>query len=1186
MQAVRLRSLTIKGFKSFADETVLHFNEDVIGVVGPNGSGKSNVVDAIRWVLGEQKSKELRLNAMTDIIFNGTKKRKAGQAASVTLTFENTKNILPTEYQNVSISRHLYRSGESEYRLNGVTCRLKDVRSLFVDTGIGSNSYAIIALGMVDDILADKENARRRMFEQAAGISKYKTRKKETLNKLKATSGDLDRIEDLLFEIEGQLKQLKSQARRTQKYFDLKEKYKDLSIQYALISSQTLKEKFDNTNKKLQEEKDKYLALEVEIRNLEANLEQVKKDSLDNEQTLSDRQKKLNELVTAIRNKENEKNLLEQSIKYKIQSLTQLKTQIEDQLENTAKYKQTVDQLQAKVSESTAALANHKQNLDVAQSTLDQIKLEHTSAKSSHDERERKRQELERRIFDAEKQVAIHTNNLDNLKQEIERSNAALQSKSAEYEAQKSNSAEITKQLDLINKEIEAIQTKETSRQTQLQALRLDIDNLKDEKGRIARVLDSKSNEYQLLKDMIESMEGFPESIKFLHNSWKKNALLLSDLLDVEEEYKTCIEQYLEPYLNYYVVQDLAEAKQAIDLLTQAQRGKANFFMLSEIASIKSTKPEIANAIAAQSVVTVESKYQRLIDHLLNEVLIIDEELDDLRHISTSDQLVLLSKSGRFTLKKNIVSGGSVGLFEGKKIGRKKNLEKLEKLIVSKEKELNKIETKLANKVEEQKLLQEKKHQGDLSLKQAELNQLQRSKVQIDTQIQNYLGLQSDHNNKIEQAETQMDNSSKAIIENEDMMLTLRKDMENLLSTSDDNELNIDELSSRLSIASEDYNQKNILHIRQQNHLANIQRDLEFNEARIKDANQKLQHDKDKVVNLENEIAASQQKLADLKENLIAEYDLRKDAESHLGEVEQGYYAARNAINEQEEDLKIKNRALNKLQLDVQNLRDEYTGLKFEINAVGDRLKIEFDVEIKSILDEEITTDLSYEELQEKVEKLKHRLNNFGEINPMAVDAFNEMSERYESISSQRQDIIDAKESLMATIKEIEETATKQFMTAFEQIRENFIEVFRSLFTEDDNCNLILEDEDNPLESKIEIIAKPKGKKPKSLSQLSGGEKTLTATALLFALYLLKPAPFCIFDEVDAPLDDANIQKFNKIIKKFSKDSQFIIVTHNKSTMAAVDVLYGVYMQQQGVSGVSAVDFRNYKHEEVLKEVG
>jgi len=1054
-----------------------------------------------------------------------------------------------------------------------------------VDTGIGSNSYAIIALGMVDDILADKENARRKMFEQAAGISKYKTRKKETLNKLKATTADLDRIEDLLFEIEGQLKSLKSQARRTQRFFDLKEQYKELSIQYALISSQTLKEKFDATSKKLQEEKDKYLKLEVEIRNLEADLEKIKKDNLDNEQTLSERQKKLNELVAAIRSKENEKSLLEQSIKYKSQSLGQLKQQIQDHQSVTANYQTEISKLEASVAEAQNVLNGHQQELDGAKEKLDGIRNQHSLAKNSHDERERKRQEIERRIFDSEKAIAIFTNNLDNLKLELQRSKTSLEGRAVEYNQQKDENGKLDQQIELVNKEIESIKTLESSRQEKLQSARAEIEVLKEEKGRIARVLDSKSNEYQLLKDMVESMEGFPESVKFLHSNWKKNALLLSDLLDVDEDYKTCIEQYLDPYLNYYVVQDLAEAKLAIDMLTKAQRGKANFFLLNEVKGAKPTKSDIASAIPASDVINVDGEYQNLIHHLLKNVVIINEELDDLRHFSASDDLVLLSKSGRFTRKRSIVTGGSVGLFEGKKIGRKKNLEKLQKLIASKEGELIKIEEKIARKQDELKQLEEQKHEGDLSLKQAELNQYQRSKVQLDTQIQNYLRLQEEQNEKIKIAETQMDAASQGIVSNEDLTITLRAEMQSVLSATGD-ESKIDELGARLSVASEDYNAKNVTFIRQQNLLANIQRDLEFNQKRVSDANEKLSMDTAKVERLKEEIQTAETKLEELKENLISEYDMRKQAEGHLGQVEQGYYSARNQITEKEEDLKAKNRVLNRLQLEVQNLRDEYTGLKFEINAVGDRLKIEFNVEIKSILDEEITTELSYDELTEKVEKLKNRLANFGEINPMAVDAFNEMSERYESISSQRQDIINAKNSLLETIKEIEDTATKQFMEAFEQIRENFINVFRSLFTEDDNCNLVLLDEENPLESKIEIIAKPKGKKPKSLSQLSGGEKTLTATALLFALYLLKPAPFCIFDEVDAPLDDANIQKFNKIIKKFSKESQFIIVTHNKSTMAAVDVLYGVYMQQQGVSGVSAVDFRNYEHEEILKAVG
>ena len=291
---MRLKQLEIKGFKSFANETVINFEEDVIGIVGPNGSGKSNIVDAIRWVLGEQKSRELRLDSMSSVIFNGTKRRKAGGVASVSLTFENTKNLLPTEYHSVTITRMLYRSGDSEYRLNGVTCRLKDITSLFLDTGIGSNSYAIIALGMVDDILADKDNARRKMFEQAAGISKYKVRKRETINKLKRTTEDLDRVEDLLYEINNNLKTLEKQARRARRYFELKDQYKQYSTEMAVLKIGQLKEQQLELQKKLEQEQDKYRQFDVDINTYEANLESQRKEHVDKEQALSQRQRELN----------------------------------------------------------------------------------------------------------------------------------------------------------------------------------------------------------------------------------------------------------------------------------------------------------------------------------------------------------------------------------------------------------------------------------------------------------------------------------------------------------------------------------------------------------------------------------------------------------------------------------------------------------------------------------------------------------------------------------------------------------------------------------------------------------------------------------------------------------------------------------------------------------------------------
>jgi chromosome segregation protein len=392
----------------------------------------------------------------------------------------------------------------------------------------------------------------------------------------------------------------------------------------------------------------------------------------------------------------------------------------------------------------------------------------------------------------------------------------------------------------------------------------------------------------------------------------------------------------------------------------------------------------------------------------------------------------------------------------------------------------------------------------------------------------------------------------------------------------------MDVLSKIMSQSAESFNNDNIALIRHQNLIASFRKDLEFKQSRVSETKDKIDSDMLRVKVLEKERIDTEDQLIVIERELKELYVEKNEFQKSLSEVEKGYFNAKNTIMELEDEINKLTKSQQQLQFSIQQLKDQFTEQKFQIQSVGERLRIEFNININEVINQELDPDWTYDTLNEEVEKIKTRMQGFGDINPLAVEAYNEMKIRYDSISVQRNDILEAQASLMETIQEIESTATVQFMEAFEKVRLSFIDVFRSLFTEDDTCDLILLDKDNPLDSEIEIIAKPKGKKPKSLSQLSGGEKTLTATALLFALYLLKPAPFCIFDEVDAPLDDANIQKFNRIIKKFSADSQFIIVTHNKSTMAEVDVLYGVYMPEPGVSSVSAVDFRSLKHDPIL----
>ena len=1175
---MRLKSLEIKGFKSFANPTVINFAADVIGIVGPNGSGKSNVVDAIRWVLGEQSSRELRLDQMSSVIFNGTKKRKPAGIAQVSLTFENTKNLLPTEYNTVTITRMLYRSGESEYRLNGVTCRLKDITGLFLDTGIGSNSYAIIALGMVDDILEDKEDSRRKMFEQAAGVSKYKLRKKETLSKLKSTSEDLERIEDLLAEIESNLKSLEKQAKRTQKYFELKEEYKQLSVSLALIKVGSLKDKHKTLQSQIDLEQDNYRQIDVESRNLEANLEKERLTHLDKEKALSERQRDLNSLVGRIRGMENDRRMLEQKQQFVQQNRQKLEQDIQQAQGRIIQLEDDIEHYRSELNVEKRVEARLEQELESAEQQLDKIRGGHGAMKADLDVVVQEQQKLERAINELEKQKAISLNQIDNHHNDLNRNDAEIRQRQESVSGLRNKVQELETQERVQQDAVTILEQAEEKRQLDLQKGEAELSEITQKIARVRRDLDAKRNEYKLTKSMVENLEGFPESIQYLVKSkdWDKGSPLLSDLIYVSEEYRVAIENYLEPYLNYFVVNNLEEAYFAIELLGKTQKGKANFFVLDAFRDYQMPMTLLPETKMAMELVQTDPAYRNLVSYLLENVLLTEKE--DISGALPDQDVVVLSRSGRIIKRRFSVSGGSIGLFEGKKIGRKKNLEVLEEAIKKAEQEDNRLSTTSFNLKERVDALKAKRPDLEMQQQRSILNKLAQEKVSLATSLSNFESLIQEVSNRRELTEQRIKELQVTVGETE-AQLTLRyAELDAVKEKISQTDGSFRQMADQLSLASAAFNDKNIQFIRQQNKVNTFQQELTFREKQITDTKNALQQNQQGILTADRDITVVADELVRLASNLQAAYAERGTHESSLTEAEQVYFKARTGMVEMEDRLRKLSRQQTDLQVLINTLKDKFNDVKFEISSISQRLRIEFEIGINDILNEEPSIKRPEAELQDEVDKLKKRLDNYGEINPMAVEAYTEIKERYDNIAQQRDDIVAAKKSLEQTILEIEETATRQFLEAFEKARLYFIDVFRSLFTEDDNCDLILLDPDNPLDSRIEIVAKPKGKRPQTISQLSGGEKTLTATALLFALYLLKPAPFCIFDEVDAPLDDGNITKFNRIIKKFSKDSQFIIVTHNKLTMAAVDTIYGVYMAEQGVSGVMPVDFRDYEN--------
>jgi chromosome segregation protein len=1183
---MQLTQLEIKGFKSFGDKITINFNEGVTAIVGPNGCGKSNVVDAIRWVLGEQSTRMLRSEKMENIIFNGTKNRKASNLAEVSLTFDNTKNVLPTDFTKVTITRKLYRSGDSEYRLNDVTCRLKDITDLFLDTGIGSDSYSIIELKMIDEIIANKDNSRRALFEEASGISKYKLRKKQTFNKLKDTESDLSRVEDLLFEIEKNLKTLENQSKKAERYFKLKEQYKTLSIMLASFRIIGFSESLARLEDKEQEHALANSGINTAISNLEALLQQQKLDNLKLEKNLSVQQKASNDFINKIRNYESDKKLKNEQLRF----LEDKKTRLSAELEKDKNQLNHVFYNQKRLNEEhfheSEILNKLQTSLASQQLEINGLRENQQKSKAQLDSYTKENTDLQNQVYKLEKDIAILNIQKEALFQEANRNMEDTISKETELN-------EFNKVIDEIGGNLASKQKEYTNKKEledelnrQIQRSTEKLKELKDTLNQESRKLDSKQNEYNLTKSMVDNLEGFPESIRFLKKNagWAKQAPLFSDILFCREEYRIAIENYLEPVMNHYVVETQAEAIQAIQLLNDSSRGRANFFILDALSKKTNSNTEKlsgTNLISALDIIDTDSKYRPLCEMLLTHVYILElGDEQELKSALPDNKHVILSKSGMFSKNRIGMSGGSVGLFEGKRIGRAKNLEKLSKEINITEANLTKLKSEIEFEEEKLQNLNESSQKDLINLLQLEINKLNNEFTSVKTKQEQYLAFIENSLNRKQDIEQKIASISSELLSSEPLLEELKiKKSEKEVQVLQFQQ-NYNELSELLTSKSGLFNQENIRFHQQQNKVSSLEKDLEYRASQQRSLESKIELNSAELEQTNVSIKDALQHSDHSDEDLIAMYAQKEEFEIALRESEQEFYASRGKITEYEENISTLRKNKDQADLITNELKDQKTAIKLELNALKERLSVEFSIDINELLDEELSQAQEHEneqDLREKTERLKKQLDEYGAINPMAMEAYQEMNERYTFIQTQKKDLSEAKASLLQTIKEIDDTAKEKFMEAFTSVRTHFIEVFRSLFNHEDSCDLILADPTNPLESDIDIIARPKGKRPLSINQLSGGEKTLTATAILFSLYLLKPAPFCIFDEVDAPLDDTNIDKFNNIIREFSDRSQFIIVSHNKRTIASTDIIYGVTMAEQGVSKVVAVDMRDLR---------
>ena len=1096
--------------------------------------------------------------------------------AEVSLTLNNTKNLLPTEYSEVTITRKYYRSGDSEYLINGVTCRLKDITNLFLDTGIGSDSYAIIELKMVDDILNDKNDSRRALFEEAAGISKFKIRKKQTLSKLKSTDEDLDRVEDLLYEIEKNLKSLEKQAKQADKYIALKEEYKTFSLDLAQVKTEVQHQSLTSLNQQIETIKVEKTSVQKQIAEKDAEIEQFKKELLTKEKLLSSRQKALNELVEKIRKIEGDTKIKNERLRF----LTDKKNSLGAQLNQD---KESRIELEKSISELKIELSILEKQVNEKKTEVEQLKLNYDEQKSLTTIKQEELTQLnalhntkKEYVFQLKKEVELKEMQLSSFKNELEKQ----QTDSSQHEE---SLLEFDAKIKLIEKEyttkeekLKKLEHNEKELQNSLKLHTQQRDKLKEEITKLNRTLDAKQNEHDLTKSLVDNLEGFPEAIKFLkkNDKWNSTTPLLSDILTCAEEYRTCVENFLENYLNFFVVENTESALKAINLLSESNRGKAHFFILDRFKNTsKFPVHTFENAIPAIDIISVENKYKTLVTKLLSNVYIITNDKEIFP--DTNENIIFLTKNGKIIKQNNKISGGSVGLFEGKRIGRAKNLEILSIDIKSLHSEIKKKKSALSQVLQ---LLEKEENASkttEIDALKEEFHKVREEYVALTTKKEQFENLIQSSSNRKEEIVEKINLLNVELEKQTPLLPELENELNQLNNNVEVLTLEMHDFNEQLTKKSSIYNEQNIVFHQLENKLNTISQNINYTQNNLTQVLERINNNARDLKAAEDESRKIIENQSDSEDNLLELYDEKEAISLGLNEAEKEYYEKRGVIDELENLRKsLHHKKENNDEL-TNEIQQKINDLKLTLNAVKERLSVEFNVNLNDIIDNPRTTNFTENELEIELEKVKLKLERMGPVNPMAKEAFDEIKERHSFITEQRADLFKAKESLLNTIAEIDEVAKKTFEDSFILIRENFIKVFRSLFTDEDSCDLKLANPDNPLESEILITARPKGKRPLTINQLSGGEKTLTAVALLFAIYLLKPAPFCIFDEVDAPLDDANIDKFNNIIREFSNESQFIIVTHNKRTMSSTDIIYGVTMLEQGVSRVVPVDLRS-----------
>lgn len=1171
-----LKRLEIQGFKSFADKTVLEFMPGITSVIGPNGSGKSNIADAIRWVLGEQSMKELRGGKSVDIIFAGTQNRKSLGFAEASLVFDNSDGKLPIEYKEVIVTRKLYRSGETGYYINKVQCRLKDILELFMDTGIGKDGYSIIGQGKIDEILSNKSEDRRNVFEEAAGIVKFKTRKEESEKKLEHTKLNVLRINDILTEIEASLEPLKQQSDKAKRYLDLKNELKSIEVGLFLYNIEKYKE--DLT--KIQED--------IEIMQNTCDLEEGKLEKI---KILKEELKgQIDDLTEEIENTQNLRFTSQKDVESLTSEINVAKAKIENNEENRNRFKEEIEEIKNKIIKTEEEMKfklskkeslkenkeKYEKELEEKQKELDEINKTLSEKELEIENDKRKLEENTDLKYELESDINEQKANISNLEKrkvqiqnDIQNSISELDNIRFSKEEIEKGFYEIQKEKNNLTKELQDINSEKNKADEQIKSIDIKINNSIQE-------LSFKESKHKFLIETEKEKDGYQKSVKALLQECEKTKELgrgikgaLAELIDVPTNLETAIEMSLGASLQNIVTENEQDAKRLIEHLRKNNLGRASFLPISNIQGKKLEKikgKQQGVLGVASDLIKYDKKYEQIILNLLGRTVIV-ENMDTAIIVSKENghNFKIVTLDGDIISQTGSMTGGSVNKKTVKILGRSKEIENLanqienikkmqedlkkqkEDIISSNKQVLEKVEKlesslqtiEIKYNVENQKINTVKENIERIS---NNLEKLRKEKTELENQKEEYLKIIDKKNKEKEQLDNKNEEIRTKINEYSNLNKDTAKKVDNLnfditnlkisVSSFNESESSIDEMAEMLKNEIENQN-RNIEN--KENQIEKINAEQKDFEEKIKLAVSKIEELKFKVSNSDEDIEKMKQQRQSANEKLT----LKEKEESH--------------------EFKI-----------IEDLKGQIVKIEVKKSKIEDDLN----ETITSLWDEyELTPNSSdgYERpaniaiTTRRVSNLKQDIKELGSVNVDSIEEYKNQKQRYDFMCEQRLDLENTMAKLRDMIQEITDNMKVRFKEKMKIINENFGQTFKELFGGGE-ARIKLEDESNILECGIDIEAQPPGKKLQSMGLLSGGERAFTAIALLFAILKMNPAPFCVLDEIEAALDDVNVNRYAEFLKKFAIGTQFLIITHRKGTMEAADTVYGVTMEEKGIS--------------------